>query len=65
MVKLKVLELYCGIGGMHYALKNSAFENETEVVAAIDISPLASAVYKHNFPSTNHMEKCIEGLRWL
>jgi len=58
--KIQVLELYSGIGGMHFALHAV---KEANVVAAIDISPLANSVYQHNFPSTLHLEKGIEGLR--
>lgn len=47
---------------MHFALSGSKYNLNTEVVAAVDISPLASNVYKHNFMSTNHLEKNLEGL---
>lgn len=40
----KVLELYCGIGGCAAALGERA-----EVVAALDINPIALDVYRHNF----------------
>lgn len=55
---LKVLELYCGIGGMHYALKASKIN--AKVVAAIDINPNATLVYKHNFNDTTVLQKTIE-----
>ena len=61
---IRALELYCGIGGMHYALKLCGLEN-AEVIAAVDISPLSNAVYRHNFPGVLHMEKGIEGLRYV
>ena len=35
MVKLKVLELYSGIGGMHYALKGRWSENKLSDIKAI------------------------------
>ncbi|KAM8880903.1 tRNA (cytosine(38)-C(5))-methyltransferase isoform 1-T1 [Synchiropus picturatus] len=57
---LRVLELYSGIGGMHFALKNSGIS--AEVVAAIDINPTANHIYQHNFPSTQLWNKTIEGL---
>src|SRR5581483_1441839 len=41
----RVLELYCGIGGCAAALPSGA-----EVVAALDISEPALAVYRRNFP---------------
>jgi site-specific DNA-cytosine methylase len=43
--KLRVLELYCGIGGCAAALGDRA-----EVVAAIDIDRDAIAAYQRNFP---------------
>ncbi|XP_074549717.1 tRNA (cytosine(38)-C(5))-methyltransferase [Halichoeres trimaculatus] len=60
MEELKVLELYSGIGGMHYALKESGLS--FQVVAAIDINPTANQIYKHNFPSTCLWNKTIEGI---
>ncbi|CAL1683044.1 unnamed protein product [Lasius platythorax] len=57
---MKVLELYSGIGGMHYALRESGVA--AEVVAAIDINPVANAVYHHNFPETILMNRNIESL---
>ena len=47
---LKVLELFSGIGGMHYALKTACPGDRSEVVAAVDISEVANQVYRHNFP---------------
>nr|XP_006634398.1 PREDICTED: tRNA (cytosine(38)-C(5))-methyltransferase isoform X1 [Lepisosteus oculatus] len=60
MENLKVLELYSGIGGMHYALKESSVP--AEVVAAVDVSTTANEVYRHNFPSTPLWAKTIEGV---
>ncbi|XP_029672129.1 tRNA (cytosine(38)-C(5))-methyltransferase isoform X2 [Formica exsecta] len=57
---MKVLELYSGIGGMHYALRESGVA--AKVVAAIDINPVANAVYRHNFPETVLMNRNIESL---
>ncbi|XP_070565803.1 tRNA (cytosine(38)-C(5))-methyltransferase-like [Ptychodera flava] len=57
---LKVLELYSGIGGMHYAVKNIGVQ--VEVVAAIDINTIANEVYRHNFPHSNLMQRSIEGV---
>ncbi|XP_072910688.1 tRNA (cytosine(38)-C(5))-methyltransferase isoform X1 [Hemitrygon akajei] len=57
---MKVLELYSGIGGMHYALKESCIS--AEVVAAVDINTVANEVYKHNFPNTCIYPKTIEGI---
>ena len=54
---LRVLELFCGIGGCAAALPAQA-----QVVAAVDIDRRALAVYGHNFP---HPRWCraIESLR--
>ena len=52
---LKVLELFSGIGGMHFALKRACCSNY-QVVAAVDISEVANKVYRHNFPDVNHIK---------
>ena len=64
---IHVLELFSGIGGMHYALsrakeilKREVFD--FKVVAAMDISDVANKVYRHNFPGTNHSAGNICGL---
>ncbi|XDV47779.1 hypothetical protein PO909_017336 [Leuciscus waleckii] len=58
--RLRVLELYSGIGGMHYALQESSVP--AEVVAAVDVNTTANEIYKHNFPSTPLLPKTIEGM---
>nr|XP_057916900.1 tRNA (cytosine(38)-C(5))-methyltransferase [Doryrhamphus excisus] len=58
METLRVLELYSGIGGMHYALKQSGIS--ADVVAAIDINTTANQIYKHNFPDTPLWNRTIE-----
>uniref|UniRef100_A0A8C1YWA9 tRNA (cytosine(38)-C(5))-methyltransferase n=1 Tax=Cyprinus carpio TaxID=7962 RepID=A0A8C1YWA9_CYPCA len=58
MQPLRVLELYSGIGGMHYALKESSVP--AEVVAAVDVNTTANEIYKHNFPNTPLLPKTIE-----
>ncbi|XP_077364447.1 tRNA (cytosine(38)-C(5))-methyltransferase isoform X6 [Festucalex cinctus] len=60
MEALRVLELYSGIGGMHYALKQSGIS--AQVVAAIDINTTANQVYRHNFPDTPLWNRTIEGI---
>ncbi|XP_049421556.1 tRNA (cytosine(38)-C(5))-methyltransferase [Epinephelus fuscoguttatus] len=60
MEGVRVLELYSGIGGMHYALKESGIP--AQVVAAIDINTTANQIYKHNFPDTVLWSKTIEGI---
>ncbi|XP_041717848.1 tRNA (cytosine(38)-C(5))-methyltransferase [Coregonus clupeaformis] len=60
MEHLRVLELYSGIGGMHYALTESGVA--AEVVAAVDVNTTANEIYKHNFPNTPLLPKTIEGM---
>ncbi|XP_068603922.1 tRNA (cytosine(38)-C(5))-methyltransferase isoform X3 [Brachionichthys hirsutus] len=60
MERLRVLELYSGIGGMHYALEESGVP--FQVVAAIDINTTANKIYSHNFPNTPVWNKNIEGI---
>ncbi|KAM8967609.1 tRNA (cytosine(38)-C(5))-methyltransferase [Pelodytes ibericus] len=60
MAPVRVLELYSGIGGMHYGLAESAVP--AEVVAAVDVNTTANVVYKYNFPNTPLWAKSIEGL---
>ncbi|KAM4606645.1 tRNA (cytosine(38)-C(5))-methyltransferase [Polymixia lowei] len=57
---LRVLELYSGIGGMHYALKESGVT--AQVVAAVDVNTTANEIYRHNFPDTPLLPKAIEGM---
>ncbi|XP_065211709.1 tRNA (cytosine(38)-C(5))-methyltransferase [Planococcus citri] len=49
---MKVLELYSGIGGMHYALKGSTIGNQSEVIMAVEMNTACNEVYQHNFPKT-------------
>uniref|UniRef100_A0A674P1Q3 tRNA (cytosine(38)-C(5))-methyltransferase n=1 Tax=Takifugu rubripes TaxID=31033 RepID=A0A674P1Q3_TAKRU len=58
--RMRVLELYSGIGGMHYALIESNLSYQ--VVAAVDINTTANQVYTHNFPNTALLNKTIEGI---
>ncbi|KAL4635309.1 tRNA (cytosine(38)-C(5))-methyltransferase [Arapaima gigas] len=60
METIRVLELYSGIGGMHYALKESCVD--AEVVAAVDVNTIANEIYRHNFPNTPLWSKTIEGI---
>ncbi|XP_053680782.1 tRNA (cytosine(38)-C(5))-methyltransferase [Anopheles nili] len=43
----RVLELFSGIGGMRMALERAG--KTFEIVSAIDVNPVANAVYSHNF----------------
>jgi len=60
--ELRVLELFSGIGGMHYALKTACPGDRSEVLAAVDISEVANEVYRHNFPHVKHINGNICGL---
>ncbi|KAK7864059.1 hypothetical protein R5R35_002714 [Gryllus longicercus] len=58
--QFKVLELYSGIGGMHYAVEESGLS--ASFVAAVDINEVANSVYKHNFPSSMLLQRNISSL---
>lgn len=59
---MRILELYCGIGGVAAALDPSV-----EVAAAVDQSEPALSVYRHNFPGHPVVAKRVDSLdpRWL
>ena len=57
---MRVVELYCGIGGVAAALRMS--RPDAEVVGAFDISAPAVAVYNHNFPGHPAKVRLIETL---
>lgn len=57
---LKVVEFYAGIGGFHYALRESGVRGE--VAASVDINPNTVKVYSHNFPNTLQLNRNICGL---
>ena len=59
--RLKVVEFYAGIGGFHSALKQAEVE-KCDVVASFDINTNTRAIYTHNFPLTNHLNRNICGL---
>ncbi|XP_061569312.1 tRNA (cytosine(38)-C(5))-methyltransferase [Cololabis saira] len=60
MAELRVLELFSGIGGMHFSLRESGVP--ARVVAAVDINPTANQIYRHNLPDTPLWNKTIEGI---
>ena len=65
MNKIKVLELFSGIGGMHFALKEAEkYLNgvKFEISRAIDISDIANEIYKFNFPEVQVKANNICGL---
>ncbi|XP_050541022.1 tRNA (cytosine(38)-C(5))-methyltransferase [Daktulosphaira vitifoliae] len=53
---MRAIELFSGIGGMHFALKECDLGKNIEVVLSVDINPVANNVYRHFFPLTNHKE---------
>ncbi|XP_061389880.1 tRNA (cytosine(38)-C(5))-methyltransferase [Musca vetustissima] len=57
---LKILELFSGIGGMHYAFEYSQLKGE--VCSAMDINTVANTVYAHNHPSTPVLNNNIQKL---
>ncbi|KAJ1344757.1 hypothetical protein BSLG_000278 [Batrachochytrium salamandrivorans] len=57
--RVRALEFFSGIGGMHYGLEWAAAD--FEIVAAFDINPTANKCYQHNF-NINPIEKNIQNL---
>ncbi|MEE8522838.1 MAG: DNA cytosine methyltransferase [Thermoanaerobaculia bacterium] len=57
---LRVLELYCGIGGLAAALQPAA--GVTEIVAAVDVNRLATDVYCRNFPDHQVVTAVVESV---
>ncbi|KOX71481.1 tRNA (cytosine-5-)-methyltransferase [Melipona quadrifasciata] len=57
---MRVLELYSGIGGMHYALQESGIKGD--IVAALDINTIANSIYKYNFPDVLLMNCNVQSL---
>ena len=55
--RLRVLELFCGIGGCAAALGDRA-----QIVAAVDINQVALSVYRQNFSSPPVHVRTIESL---
>lgn len=58
--RLRVLEFYSGIGGMHCAFDESG--KDGDVLAAFDINTTANHIYAHNFPKTKLHNRNIEAL---
>ncbi|XP_004520147.1 tRNA (cytosine-5-)-methyltransferase [Ceratitis capitata] len=59
-MEFRVLELFSGIGGMHYAFNASSITGT--IVAAMDINTHANAVYAHNYPNTQVCNNNIQSL---
>ena len=64
MTKLRVLELFSGVGGMHSAcdVVSDVTETEMSVLGAVDINTVSNEVYRHNHPSTPCLQRNITGL---
>eukprot|EP00045_Choanoeca_perplexa_P014488 m.170566 g.170566 ORF g.170566 m.170566 type:complete len:398 (+) comp16692_c0_seq1:1509-2702(+) len=59
-LSLDVLELYCGLGGMHAGFAASKFDGQ--VNAAFDINDMVLQIYKHNYPDSKVYNRNIQ---WL
>ncbi|KAI9296437.1 S-adenosyl-L-methionine-dependent methyltransferase [Neoconidiobolus thromboides FSU 785] len=44
-----VLELFSGIGGMHYALNETVFSKKINEITAMDVNDIGNKVYEYNF----------------
>lgn len=60
MAELRLVELYCGIGGAAAALAASGVA--LRGVGAFDISEKAIAVYRHNFPRHRAQPRLVDGI---
>ena len=62
---VRVLELFSGVGGMHRAADIAATalkDTVITVIGAVDINTVSNDIYKHNHPTTNHMQRNITGM---
>ena len=62
MAELRLVELYCGIGGAAAALCGGAAGFAVRGVGAFDISEPAIAVYRHNFPGHPAAARLVDGI---
>ncbi|XP_064634816.1 tRNA (cytosine(38)-C(5))-methyltransferase-like [Lineus longissimus] len=60
LVKLRVLELFSGIGGWHCGLEESQVPHD--VIAAADVNTTANEIYTLNFSATRIINKAIQAL---
>ncbi|XP_066594735.1 tRNA (cytosine(38)-C(5))-methyltransferase [Prorops nasuta] len=58
--EMNILELYSGIGGMHFALRESRVKGN--ICTAIDINTVAGEVYKYNFPDVPMWNRNIQSM---
>lgn len=58
MKKIKFIDLFCGIGGFHFAIEDAAkrLNMKAECVFASDIDKDASEAYKENFGINSHCD---------
>lgn len=57
---LRVLELFSGVGGMHFAIRQTGYPVSS--VTAIDINPSANRLYSYNFETTKLLQQNILGI---
>ena len=57
-VCIKVLDLFCGCGGLSLGFEQAGFD----IVGGIDINPHAVATFQHNFPKSVAIEGDLENL---
>ncbi|XP_068151724.1 tRNA (cytosine(38)-C(5))-methyltransferase-like [Drosophila tropicalis] len=53
-MEFRVLELFSGVGGMHYAFNYAKLQGE--VVAAMDVNTVANKVYAHNYKNPKYLK---------
>jgi len=55
---LRAVDIFCGAGGSSAGARSSG----VEIVAAVDMSPLATATYQHNFTDTKVLTSRLEDI---
>lgn len=59
---MRVVELYCGIGGVAAALGPALARDTAQIVAAVDVNTVALGVYGHNFPGHETFCRSVESV---